>query len=315
MNSTRSPFTSPGQRHDLRIHRDHLAELGHEPNRVALGAPRDLERLEDHPRVAAESRPDRHGDPGLVDPLQPPVGSLLCLPRSPSGRNALSCVAFGGYGGRCVESALGPPRGDEVAVSDAAGARSREPGVTPAGRGADPDRGGRRLRLAVWDRTFWIVLSKRWAGWKEALAIVEPATVIRWHREAFRRFWQRRRPVPYVWGVPGLDREVVNLIRRMSQANVTWGAPRIQNELAKLGIEVAVSTVAKYMPRHRKPPSSTWRAFLENHLRDLVAVDFFVVPTVTFGVLFGLIVLAHHRRRVVHFNVTATPTAEWTERQ
>lgn len=80
------------------------------------------------------------------------------------------------------------------------------------------------------------------------------------------------------------------------------GAPRIRNELAKLGIELAVSTVAKYMPRRRRPPSPTWRAFLENHLRDLVALDFFVVPTATFGVLFGLVVLAHHRRRVVHFN-------------
>ena len=116
-------------------------------------------------------------------------------------------------------------------------------------------------------------------------------------------------------GRPGLGREVVSLIRRMAQGNVTWGAPRIRNELAKLGIEVAVSTVAKYMPRRRMPPSPTWRAFLENHLKDLVALDFFVVPTATFRVLFGLVVLAHHRRWVVHFNVTAHPTAEWTARQ
>ncbi len=96
---------------------------------------------------------------------------------------------------------------------------------------------------------------------------------------------------------------------------MTWGAPRIRNELAKLGIELAVSTVAKYMARSRKPPSQTWRAFLENHMKDLMALDFFVVPTATFGVLFGLVVLPHHRRRVVHFNVTAHPTAEWTARQ
>jgi hypothetical protein len=104
--------------------------------------------------------------------------------------------------------------------------------------------------------------------------IVELATVARWHQEVFKRFWRRRsssgRP-----GRPGLNVEVVKLIRRMPQANVTWGAPRIRNELAMLGIEVAVSTVAKYMPRRRKPPSPTWRAFLENHLRDLVAIDFF----------------------------------------
>jgi transposase InsO family protein len=112
-----------------------------------------------------------------------------------------------------------------------------------------------------------------------------------------------------------LDRELVGLIRKMSRANVTWGAPRIRDELAKLGIEVAVSTVARYMERERKPPSPSWRAFLDNHVKDLVAVDFFVVPTATFGVLFGFLVLAHERRRVVHFNVTAHPTAEWTARQ
>src|SRR5574341_291873 len=101
----------------------------------------------------------------------------------------------------------------------------------------------------------------------------------------------------------------------MAQANVTWGAPRIRNELTMLGIEVAVSTVVKYMPRRRQPPSPTWRAFLDNHLRDLVAIDFFVVPTATFRIPFGFIVLPHDRRRVVHFNVTAHLTAEWTARQ
>ena len=92
-------------------------------------------------------------------------------------------------------------------------------------------------------------------------------------------------------------------------ANPGWGSPRIVGELAKLGIEVAISTVAKYMPRRRKPRSPTWRAFLENHVKDLVATDFFVVPTVSFKVLFVFVVLAHARRRVVHFNVTEHPTA------
>ena len=131
-------------------------------------------------------------------------------------------------------------------------------------------RGVRRLRLGVWDRTLWGILSQRWAGWRNALAIVEPASVVCLHREGFRRFWRSRSRRGRL-GRPGLDREVVNLIRRMAQANVTWGAPRIRNELEKLGIELAVSTEAKYMPRRRKPASPTWRAFLENHLRDLVA--------------------------------------------
>jgi transposase InsO family protein len=98
----------------------------------------------------------------------------------------------------------------------------------------------------------------------------------------------------------------------MSRANVTWGAPRIRNEL---GIEVAVSTVARYLVKQRKPSSPSWRAFLDNHVKDLVAIDFFTVPTATFGVLFGFLVLAHDRRRVLHFNVTANPSAQWTARQ
>ena len=101
----------------------------------------------------------------------------------------------------------------------------------------------------------------------------------------------------------------------MSLANPLWGAPRIHGELLKLGIDVSQATVAKYMAHTRKPPSQTWRAFLNNHVTQLVSTDFFVVPTVTFRVLFVFVVLAHHRRRVVHFNVTANPTSEWTARQ
>lgn len=137
--------------------------------------------------------------------------------------------------------------------------------------------GPRRLRLGRWDRVLWVALSRGWSEWRGALAIVQPATVIRWHRDGFRRFWTRKSRVRRV-GRPGLDREIVKLIRNMSQANVTWGAPRISNELAKLGIELAVSTVAKYMLRRRKPSSPTWRVFLDNHLTDMVALDFFVVP-------------------------------------
>jgi transposase InsO family protein len=147
------------------------------------------------------------------------------------------------------------------------------------------------------------------------LAVVQPATVIRWHRDGFKSFWNRRSSAGRRGGRPGLGRELVALIRRMSRSNVTWGAPRIRKELTKLGIDVAVSTVARYMQRERMPPSPSWRAFLDNHVKDLMAVDFFVVPTATFGVLFGFLVLAHDRRRVVHFNVTSNPTAEWTARR
>ena len=101
----------------------------------------------------------------------------------------------------------------------------------------------------------------------------------------------------------------------MSLANPLWGSPRIHGELLKLGIEISQTTVAKYMPRRRRPPSQTWRAFLDNHLEDLVAIDFFTVPSATFKILFVFVVLSHNRRRVVHFNVTEHPSAEWTAQQ
>ena len=116
-------------------------------------------------------------------------------------------------------------------------------------------------------------------------------------------------------GRPAVSCEIRDLIRRMSRENVLWGAPHIHGELLKLGIEISENTVAKYMVRRRKPPSQTWRTFLDNHVKNLVSVDFFTVPTIRFQVLYVFLVLAHDRRRVVHFNVTAHPTAEWTAQQ
>jgi len=172
----------------------------------------------------------------------------------------------------------------------------------------------KRPRLHPADRVFWAWLSRVWSGWERALVFVQPATVVRWRRRKFREHWGRlsRRGRP---GRPPVSKEVREFIRRMSSANATWGSPRIVGELAKIGITVSKSTVEKYMVRRRKPPSATWRAFLKNHVEDLVSVDFFVVPTVTFRVLFVSVVLSHQRRRVVHFNVTEHPTAEWTAQQ
>ena len=171
-----------------------------------------------------------------------------------------------------------------------------------------------RLRLTSADRVFWVWLSGFWRNWHSALLIVKPETVIAWHRKGFRLYWawKGRRGAP---GRPTVTREVRELIRNMSRANPLWGAPRIHGELLKLGIEVSQATVAKYMARPRKPPSQTWRTFLNNHAKQLVSTDFFVVPTISYRILFVFIVLAHHRRRVVHFNVTAHPTSEWTAQQ
>jgi transposase InsO family protein len=172
----------------------------------------------------------------------------------------------------------------------------------------------RRPRLSPTDRLFWSWLSWLWADWRDVLAFVQPRTVIAWQRTRFRDYWrglsQQGKP-----GRPTIAKDVQNLIRTMWQANPTWGAPRIVGELRKLGIDVAKSTVEKYRVRPKRPSSPTWRTFLKNHVQDLVALDFFVVPTVTHKVLFVLLILAHHRRRVVHMNVTEHPTAQWTAQQ
>jgi putative transposase len=171
-----------------------------------------------------------------------------------------------------------------------------------------------RPRLRTADRVFWVLLSRLWSGWANALSLVQPATVIRWHRAGFRLVWtwKSRRNGP---GRPTVAPDVRALIRRMSRANPLWGAPRIHGELQKLGVEISQATVSKYLIRHRRPPSQTWRTFLTNHVQTLVSVDFFTVPTVTFKILFVFVVLAHHRRRVLHFNVTDAPTAQWTAQQ
>ena len=171
---------------------------------------------------------------------------------------------------------------------------------------------GVRPQLSSTDRSFWILVSKLWPKWRDALHIVRPETVVRWHREGFRRHWSRKCRSK---GRPVLDPKVRELIRRMSQANPLWGAPRIHGELLKLGIDVSQTSVAKYMIKSRKPPSQIWRTFLENHAKDIIATDFFTVPTTTFRVLFVLVVLSHDRREILHTNVTETPTAEWTARQ
>ena len=147
-----------------------------------------------------------------------------------------------------------------------------------------------------------------------ASPLSNPPTVVRWQRSAFKIFWtwKSRRNGP---GRPAVAPEIRALIRQMSTANPLWGAPRIHGELQKLGVEISQAAVSKYVVRHRRPPSQTWRTFLDNHLGNLVSVDFFVVPTVLFKVLFVFVVLAHERRRVVHINVTDAPTAHWTAQQ
>ena len=169
-------------------------------------------------------------------------------------------------------------------------------------------------RLRKRDRIFWVWLSRFWSNWRTALLIVQPDTVVRWHQQSFKLYWRwksrSRKP-----GRPKLDVEIRKLIRRMSLENPLCGTPRIQSELRLLGYAASKATVDKYKVRHRKPPSQTWRTFLDNHVRDIVAIDFFTIPTATFRILFCFVVLRHDRRFVAHFNVTANPTAQWTAQQ
>jgi transposase InsO family protein len=144
--------------------------------------------------------------------------------------------------------------------------------------------------------------------------IVTPNTVLRWQRRRFREYWTKLSARP-TGGRPPVNAEIKALVARMVAANPLWGAPRVHAELLKLGIDVAERTVSRLMPKRRPQPSQTWRTFLDNHVRDLLSLDFFTVSTAGFRVLFILVVLAHHRRRVVHFNVTEHPTARWTAQQ
>src|SRR5437773_550593 len=163
-------------------------------------------------------------------------------------------------------------------------------------------------------RRFWVALSRVWAGSRQALLIVSPSTVLRWQRRRFCEHWTKlcARPIA---GRPPVNAEIKALVTRMAAANPLWGAPRIHGELLRLGIDVSERTVSRLMPKRRPLPSQTWRTFLANHVRDLVSLDFFTVPTARLRVLFVLVVLAHYRRRVVHFNVTEHPTAHWTAQQ
>jgi transposase InsO family protein len=151
-------------------------------------------------------------------------------------------------------------------------------------------------------------------GWQKVLVIARPRTILDWQKNRFKKFWERlcRRKGA---GRPRTDRDVQELIRTMSRANPTWGTPRIIGELAKLGITVGKTTVDKYRVRRRGAPSPSWKTFLVNEAKGIAGVDFFTVPTATFRVLYVFVVLMHDRRRVVHFNVTEHPTAQWVAQQ
>jgi hypothetical protein len=166
-----------------------------------------------------------------------------------------------------------------------------------------------RVRLRNLDRLVLVWLYRLFPSLVDAIIIVKPETLLRWHRRGFRAYWRWKS-----WrrgGRPRIDRDLRALIRRMSKDNPTWGAPRIHGELLMLGIDVSESTVGRYMIWIGRPRSQRWKTFLRNHAAGIAAIDLFVVRTITFKLLYGLVVLSHARRRLVRIAVTSNPTAEW----
>jgi putative transposase len=175
-----------------------------------------------------------------------------------------------------------------------------------------------RPRLRCLDRLFWITLRRWWPGWADALILVTPDTVVRWHRAGFRLFWRWRSRCGRL-GRPRTTAEIRQLIGRMKIENPGWGAPRIHGELLQLGFQISEATVSRYLQKLKRTgggdQARRWLAFLHNHREVIAACDFFTVPTLSFRVLYCFLVIEHGRRRILHFNTTAHPTRDWVLQQ
>src|SRR6267154_6379869 len=174
-----------------------------------------------------------------------------------------------------------------------------------------------RSRLTVFDKLFWVFARKYWSGWKQALIVVNPETVVRWHRLGFALYWRVISKARRVVGRKRISKEVRDLIFRMAAGNPTWGAPRIHGELLMLGFDVSERTISRWMKRVPRDPerAKRWLAFLRNHREAIAAMDFFTVPTVRFSVLYCFFVISHDRRQILLFNVTKHPTSVWIVQQ
>lgn len=167
-------------------------------------------------------------------------------------------------------------------------------------------------------RQLWVFLSKFMKNWKDTLYIVKPDTVIGWHRTAFKIHWKRKSKKI---GRPTISSEAISLIKRLHEENPLLSPEKIHEKLRLLGVDKppAPNTIAKYLPSTRKPPSDkqiqTWKTFMQNHQHDMWATDFFTIPTLTFTILYGLIIIDHKTREIIHFGVTTNPTADWTIQQ
>jgi putative transposase len=174
-----------------------------------------------------------------------------------------------------------------------------------------------RRRVSALQKLFWLVLRRLWAGWRKPFMLVTPRTVVGWHRAGFRLYWRLISRVRKPGGRKPVSKEIRALILRMAAENPTWGAPRIHGELLKLGFDMSEPTVSRWLRRvPRTPdPAQRWLTFLRNHREAIAAMDFFTVPTLTFGVLYCFFVIGHDRRKILHFNVTQNPSALWIVQQ
>jgi len=172
-------------------------------------------------------------------------------------------------------------------------------------------------RLGPFDKLFWVAAPRFWSKWKEALFLVSPETVVRWHRAGFRLYWAMLCKDPRQVGGKRISKQIRDLIFQMAVENPTWGAPRIHGELLMLGFDVSERTISRWMRRApRNPaPAKRWLSFLHNHREALAAMDFFTVPTVTFNLLYCFFIISHDRRRILHFNITRHPTSSWIVQQ
>src|SRR5271167_5142940 len=174
-----------------------------------------------------------------------------------------------------------------------------------------------RRRLTALHKLFWVALRTFWSGWSKPLVLVTPSSVVNWHRAGFRLYWTWISRVRQVQGRKRVSKEVRTLIFRMVAENPTWGVPRIHGELLKLGFEVSERSVSRWIRRAPRDPDPVkrWLTFLRNHREAIAAMDFFTVPTLTFGVLYCFFVISHDRRKILHFNVTRNPNALWIVQQ
>jgi|CZKP01.1.fsa_nt_gi putative transposase len=171
-----------------------------------------------------------------------------------------------------------------------------------------------KLKIKQTDRLFFSLMKDILSNWKERIFIVKPDTVIKWHRTAFRIHWRWKSRQK--GGRPKVNWEVINLIKQMAKENSEWGAPRIHGELLKLGFNICESTVQRYMPKKGKRNNGqNWKTFLKNHSKEIISIDFLTVPTINFKLMYVLVMIEHNRRKLIYFNVTKNPIAEWCIQQ